>query len=216
MSKAAQPFRGKFNSWRRRLKAFYLRVRSLQGDPHYVAMGMAVGVFVAFTPTIPFHTILTIVLAFAFKGSKPAALIGSWLNNPLTFPVFYYGSYKLGVLLLGHAIPINLKYDDIRGLMAHGWDVAVAMIAGGALLGILPAVGTYFLTFQLFRGIRAHRSTGIDPCCDPVGRPARSQNDGADSEDRKENKDKNSTQGHTIGQADGHGDQELGLEAFLE
>ena len=40
-----------------------------------MAMGTAVGVFVAFTPTIPFHTILTIALAFVFRGSKPAALI---------------------------------------------------------------------------------------------------------------------------------------------
>ena len=189
MSKTAQPSRGTFNSWRRRLKAFYLRVRSLQGDPHYVAMGMAVGVFVAFTPTIPFHTILTIALAFVFRGSKPAALIGSWLNNPLTFPAFYYGSYRLGVLMLGHDIPIKFKYNDIRGLMTHGWDVAIAMITGGVLLGILPAVGAYFATFHLFRRIRAHRSSVIDPSCDLVGRPADPQKDGANSEDRKENKD---------------------------
>jgi uncharacterized protein (DUF2062 family) len=189
MSKAAQPFRGTFDSWRQRLKTLYLRIRSLQGDPHYVAMGMAVGVFVAFTPTIPFHTILTIALAFVFKCSKPAALIGSWLNNPLTFPAFYYGSYKLGVVMLGHAVPMNLKYDDIKAIMTLGGDVAVAMIAGGALLGILPAVGAYFLTLHLFRRIRMHRSSALAPSCGSVDTQVDPYIDGADSRDRTENKD---------------------------
>jgi len=36
---------------------FIERAKTLQGDPHYVAMGMAIGVFVSVTPTIPFHTI---------------------------------------------------------------------------------------------------------------------------------------------------------------
>jgi len=189
MPKTAQPSRGTLNSWKQNLKTFYLRVRSLQGDPHYVAMGMAVGVFVAFTPTIPFHTILTIALAFVFRGSKPAALIGSWLNNPLTFPAFYYGSYKMGILMLGHNVPMTLKYDNIKGLLTHGGDVAVAMIAGGVLLGILPAVGAYFLTFHLFRKIRSHRSTGLPPACDLAHTKHQPPDDGANARARNENGD---------------------------
>ncbi len=189
MSKTAQPSRGTLNSWRERLKAFYFRVRSLQGDPHYVAMGMAVGVFVAFTPTIPFHTVLTIALAFLFRGSKPAALIGSWLNNPLTFPAFYYGSYKLGVFMLGRDIHMHIRYDSIKELMALGWDVALAMIAGGVLLGVLPAVGAYFLTYHLFLRIRAHRSTGHTMPCNPIDNHVHPQNECVHSKGRAENKD---------------------------
>ncbi len=36
-------------------REFFEHAKKLQGDPHYVAMGMAIGVFVAITPTIPFH-----------------------------------------------------------------------------------------------------------------------------------------------------------------
>jgi uncharacterized protein len=125
-------------------------------------MGMAVGVFVAFTPTIPFHTVLAITLAFVFRGSKPAALIGSWLSNPLTIPVLYYGSFKLGVILLGRNIPLSLQHSDLNALIARGWDVAFAAIAGGALLGILPAVGGYFITLNLFRRIRTRRAASHD------------------------------------------------------
>jgi uncharacterized protein (DUF2062 family) len=163
MPKTVQSSRVSSDYWKKRVKAFYHRIKTLQGDPHYVAVGMAVGVFIAFTPTIPFHTVLTIALACILRGSKPAAVIGSWINNPLTFPVFYYGSYKVGTFLLGHDIPGQLQYNDLKILMTLGRDVAVAMVAGGVLLGILPAIGTYFLTMHLLGKIRSRRSVGSAP-----------------------------------------------------
>ena len=74
---------------RKRIKQGYLQVKELHGDPHYVAMGMAIGIFVACTPTIPFHTVIAIFLAFLFRGSKVAAAIGVWFSNPLTMPLLY-------------------------------------------------------------------------------------------------------------------------------
>jgi uncharacterized protein (DUF2062 family) len=55
MPRKVQSSRLSCRYWKERGKAFYLRIKSLQGDPRYVAVGMAVGVFVAFTPTIPFQ-----------------------------------------------------------------------------------------------------------------------------------------------------------------
>ena len=148
------------------------------------------GVFVAFTPTIPFHTVLSIALAFAFRGSKPAALIGSWLSNPLTIPALYYGSYKVGVILLGHDIPLSVHhYDDVKALITHGWDAALAAIAGGALLGILPALGGYFVTLNIFRRIRRRRQAGLEAREDSVTSLPGDANPGASAQkgsDRKE------------------------------
>ena len=64
------------------------RIKELNGDPHYVALGMAIGVFVGVTPTIPFHTALALGLSFIFRGSKAAAAIGVWFSNPITIPFF--------------------------------------------------------------------------------------------------------------------------------
>ena len=162
MGKTDQPSQGASRDWKQRLKDFYARVKALQGDPGYLARGMAAGVFVAFTPTIPFHTVFSISLAFLFKGSKPAALLGSWVSNPLTIPVLYYGSYKMGVILLGRPIPLGAHHDDLRVLITHGWDAAFAAIAGGALLGILPALGAYFITLSIFRRIRLRRQSMLE------------------------------------------------------
>ena len=142
-------------TWKQWLKVHYTRIKTLQGDPHFIAMGMASGVFVAVTPTIPFHTALSLAFAFLLKGSKPAAIIGSWFCNPLTIGPIYFGSYHLGMLLLGHEITINQEITPFQNLLAMGNDVAIAMVVGGALLGIIPAVIAYFLTFTMFRKLRA-------------------------------------------------------------
>lgn len=144
--------------WKRRLKALYIKFKSIQGDPHYVAMGMAVGVFVAVTPTIPFHTTIALLMAFTFKASKPAAVIGVWFSNPLTIPPIYYGSYKLGMLMLGRNDGLDPSVLSLQELFKHGMDVTIAMIIGGAILGIGPAIASYFVTRHFFRKLRARRA----------------------------------------------------------
>ena len=137
-----------------RLRLFLIRLRDLQGEPRYVAMGMAVGVFVAVTPTIPFHTILALALAFILKGSKPAAVIGVWFSNPLTIPPLYYGSFKIGTLLLREPLPDDIDFESITDLLELGMDVTLAMLVGGILLGIIPAIIAYFVTFRVVVKLR--------------------------------------------------------------
>jgi len=142
-------------------RAFIDRAKKLHGDPHYVAMGMAIGVFVSITPTIPVHTVIAIALAFVLRGSKPAAIIGVWFANPITIPLFYWGSYELGMFLLGKSIPFDVKYESIGKLLELGLDVTVAMIAGGAILGILPGIAAYFITRKIFTKIRSRKGHEI-------------------------------------------------------
>jgi len=140
-------------------KGFIEHAKKLQGDPHYVAMGMAIGVFISITPTIPLHTVIAVALAFVLKGSKPAAIIGVWFANPVTIPLFYWGSYKAGMFLLGQSIPFDVKYESIGKLMELGLDVTIAMIAGGAILGILPGIAAYFITRKIFAKIRSRKES---------------------------------------------------------
>lgn len=137
-----------------RLKALFVRLKELQGDPRYIAIGMAIGVFVGVTPTIPFHTVIALALAFIFRGSTPAAAIGVWFANPVTIPIFYIGSFKLGTLILNKPIPFDVKFESITELMSLGLDVTIAMIVGGAILGILPAIIAYILTYRIMTRVR--------------------------------------------------------------
>ena len=143
---------------KQRSKALYEKFRTLQGDPHYVALGMAVGVFVAVTPTIPFHTTIALAMAFALKASKPAAVIGVWFSNPLTIPPFYFGSYKLGMLILGRSDGLDPAILSLQELLKQGLDITIAMIVGGAVLGVVPAIASYYITRHFFRKLRDRRA----------------------------------------------------------
>jgi len=138
---------------------FVGRIKNLEGDPHFVAMGMAIGVFISITPTIPFHTVLAVALAIILRGSKAAAALGVWFSNPVTAPIFYWGSYKTGMYLLGNSAPFNIKYESILELLDLGVDVTIAMVAGGIILGILPGIASYFITRKIFTSIRLRRAS---------------------------------------------------------
>ena len=144
-----------------RIRTFIDRVKRLDGDPHYIAMGMAIGIFVGITPTMPFHTVLAVGLAFIFRGSKAAAALGVWFSNPFTAPLFYVGSYKVGIYLLGigNRVPFNLKYESLLELAHLGINVTIALIAGGILLGIIPGIASYFVTRKIFTTIRSKRAS---------------------------------------------------------
>ena len=142
------------------------KIKRLQGNPHYIAMGMAIGVFIGVTPTIPFHTALAIALAFVLRGSKPAAAIGVWIANPLTIPLFYYASYRVGSVFMGgnpesgfdigatlhvleSSIPLFEKWELIKDFFSHHLGVACAMLAGSVVLAIIPSIASYFITRKL-------------------------------------------------------------------
>jgi uncharacterized protein (DUF2062 family) len=151
-------FRLKIQQWTNRVKNF-------SGDPHYVAMGMAIGVFVAATPTMPFQTAIAIALAYILRSSKAAAAIGVWLSNPITFPVFYLASYKVGTLLFG----ISASYDA-GGKPVHilklGTDITIAALTGGIIIGLCLAIATYFITRKIYTKMRPCERLNQNGACE--------------------------------------------------
>jgi uncharacterized protein len=132
-------------------------VRQLKGDPNYIATGMSIGIFIGITPTFPFHTILALALAYIFRASKAAAALGVWIGNPLTIPFIYVGSYKTGSMILGTSFPYDIKYLTFTELTKLGLDATLALITGGVIIGILPAVASYFITRRLVKKYRSRR-----------------------------------------------------------
>ena len=134
---------------KRAIRYWIIRIKRLNGDPHYVAAGVATGVFVGITPTIPFHTVLAIAIAFLLRASKVAAVLGVWCGNPLTIPFFYYWSYKIGVFVMGAPNHYKLQEPNLLEVWRAGHEIAVTMLIGGAILGILPAVLSYVITLRM-------------------------------------------------------------------
>jgi len=136
---------------------FIESVKQLKGDPHFIAAGMAIGIFVGITPTFPFHTFIAIILAYLLRASKAAAAIGVWIGNPLTIPFIYLGSYKTGALILGTSLPFDAKYTTFSELTKLGFDATIALLTGGVIIGIPFAAAAYFITRRLVKKFRSRR-----------------------------------------------------------
>jgi hypothetical protein len=162
MNPKPNPFKKKppvFTGPRQRFAQMLVRMRQLEGNPHYLALGMGVGIFISIMPIIPLQTLVAVALAFVVRGSKSAAVLGTWLSNPLTIPVVYFADYKLGCLLLGYeAVLDNIAFDSFSQLMELGLDVTLATMLGGVVIGAVLAVIAYFVTFRGFIVLR--RQTG--------------------------------------------------------
>ncbi len=137
------------------LKKYYFniknRIKALKGTPHSIAIGMAAGIFAAFTPTFPCQTLVAIALAVILKGNKPSAVIGSFLSNPVTIPIIYLESYKIGSFIMGKKAILNSAHIGIKEFFKKGAiDLAYATFLGGAVLGIIFGMIVYFITKKLF------------------------------------------------------------------
>lgn len=153
---------------------FIEKIKRLNGDPHYIALGMAIGVFIAITPTMPFHTILAITLALFLKASKPAAVIGVWVSNPFTVVFLYLACYKVGYFffdLPNHGLEaikilINHFESDIEfsqkivyfiDFMETHIKMFMIMNLGGIVLGLPSALTAYYLTKRFVSRVRRRR-----------------------------------------------------------
>ena len=95
-------------SFSRTRKYISISIRRMKGSPHELALGLASGIAVSFTPFIGFHALLAIFFSWIIGGSMAAAIIGTLFGNPWTFPLFWYLSYEVGQFLYQGSI----NYED--------------------------------------------------------------------------------------------------------
>jgi hypothetical protein len=164
---------------RRASRYWYLRLVRLQGSPHSLAVGTAVGAFIAATPTLPLHTALTIAVTLLLGVNTLAAFLASAvISNPLTIPAQYYLAWKLGSLFLPgrlhkeqldallkmvhHTSLIALFHGDHLMQMAKtleelGLEAMLVMLTGGLLLAVPVGLITYLLAIRFFTGLQQRR-----------------------------------------------------------
>src|SRR5699024_6471352 len=73
--------------WWRGLDYINKRMRRLPDSPHRIALGFACGAFASFTPLFGLHFILAATLALVMRANILAALFGTVVGNPLSFPL---------------------------------------------------------------------------------------------------------------------------------
>jgi uncharacterized protein len=150
------PADGKTNPLSAFFKKAYHRFLKLRGSPRDIALGFALGLFVAMTPTLGFQMAIAVFFAAIFKWNKIAAVVGVWITNPVTAPIIYSINYMIGAGLLGinkrPAIFENPDLHLLRALFEKTPEILVALTLGGIVAGIpLALMGFYISRYAVQR-----------------------------------------------------------------
>ena len=153
----------------------------LGDSAHAIAIGIACGAFVSFTPLMGLHILLACALAWLLSGNLVAAALGTAVGNPFTFPAIWLVTHRAGTFMLGRAegneahierFGQKLWHADgsITDILIRMWEPLIfPMLVGGVPLGIAVGIGVYGIarsavtTFQEARRKRAARAPRIAP-----------------------------------------------------
>lgn len=135
---------------RRHIREKIRSLLQLNDPPQKLALAFALGVFVAFSPTIGLHIVTCLVLAWLFRLSKVVILTASFINNPWTIVPIYGFCTWFGIKLTGNdsaASPIawrELTFMSFYGeLKPYLWSYVV----GTLVIGSVAAFAAYFLFY---------------------------------------------------------------------
>lgn len=87
--------------WGRAFKYVRHRLHRLPDPPHRIARGIFAGIFVTFSPFFGLHFFAAALLAWIMRGNIVAALLSTFVGNPLTFLPIGVMSLQTGHFILG-------------------------------------------------------------------------------------------------------------------
>ena len=145
--------RGVAHVWRRLMR--------LRATPHEVALGCAAGVFAACTPLLGLQMILAGLLAFMLRVSIPAAILGTFIGNPLSWPAIWSASYLAGSWILGldpayaadhlsesanvlSATILMPSPETLNMAVVSVSPIIGPLLVGGLAVGLILGVGSYY------------------------------------------------------------------------
>ncbi|NRP12941.1 hypothetical protein XMM379_000905 [Aliiroseovarius sp. xm-m-379] len=167
--------------WYRAARYVIHRVRRLPDPAHRISRGIAAGVFTCFTPLFGLHFVIAATLAWIMRGNILAALLATFVGNPVTFPLIAELSLSLGNTMLGSPQSIHLPAvmaafggatSDIGSnffaiFTGADWDwsqfnyfyhrVFLPYLVGGIAPGVLAGLVGYFLSNPLIHAYQRRR-----------------------------------------------------------
>lgn len=122
----------------------------LDDSPHHLAAAFALGVFIAFTPTIGLHTLSCLLVAWVFRLSKLVVFFAAFINNPWTIAPMYGFCLWFGVRITGAAVetPV-IAWNELTFKNAYEFVLPYLwpFVAGTLIVGFFAAIVSYALVY---------------------------------------------------------------------
>lgn len=173
------------------------RMRRLPGTPEQIARGIFAGAFTVFTPFFGLHFVVAAILARVMRGSILAAMLATFLGNPLTYVPIAIISLQTGHFLLGSAPraavddSLFAKFAGAAGDLWHNvlamftaerahWeelsvfyaDVFFPWMVGAILPGLICGAVCYYLSVPVIRAYQKGRAARLRKKLDKLRRQA--------------------------------------------
>jgi hypothetical protein len=133
-----------------------LKLLAIRDTPEAIAGGVAIGIFIGFTPLFGLKTILTILFAWLTGSNIIAAVIASAAHDVLLplMPAVFRLEYDVGFWLLSHPhhLPPPLTRMHLQGHWRHWttfFTVGKPLLVGSVVCGAPFALLSYVLTQRL-------------------------------------------------------------------
>ena len=151
--------------WIRAAKYTKLRVIRLSDTTQKIALGLAFGAAISFTPIVGTHFVQAGVLAYIFRANFLASLIGTFVGNPWTFPFMWWAAITFGSFLFGlvglpatAALPEEVSFGVVFDLITHEpLRIFAPWFVGGYLLAFMSIPLSYTIFYHLVSGAQAAR-----------------------------------------------------------
>lgn len=139
-------------------------VRNDPAERPRLALGLAVGVFIANLPLYGVQTLLSLFAARRFRLNPLATVAGSHISTPPIGPVLIAAAIALGHGMIHGKLPPLQHFDPTRvGYRELLRSVLLEWALGGIVLGIVLAFATFITTRLMLRWV-------------PLRKPASSEN----------------------------------------
>ena len=161
-----------------------IRLKRIPDTPHKISLGMSCGIFASFTPLFGLHFLIAGLLSYLLRANVLASLIGTFVGNPITFPIITVFNLKLGEWILGSSeyssgdggkifegfldfIFLIYKSFFTEGSIGENNvprmneflnGIFIPYSLGGLILGIFIAIISYFLLRPLVATYQKKRS----------------------------------------------------------
>jgi len=147
------------------------RLLNLKDTPHAIAGGVAIGLFMGFTPLFGLKTLLCLGLAFLLRCNPIAAVITVSLHDLVTplWPFLLKVEYDIGYWIMSnpHSLPPQLADHHFAFSEIMKWTtflhVGLPLLVGSLFLSTPFAIVGYFGMLAFLRARAARRERHIPP-----------------------------------------------------
>lgn len=140
---------------RRWLKEHSLKLLAIRDTPGAIAGGVAIGIFMGFTPLFGFKTVLAIFFAWVTRTNIIAAILATTLHDLLIpfMPVIFLWEYKIGFMVLNGKWPERLSNVHLHWSEWRNWKMFVRVVVPTLVGSVYVCVPAAMITFFVTRGI---------------------------------------------------------------